>query len=212
MNRTKYQLVSIFLIIVIASQVIAYNNIAQTESESHEGGNFMMVELEHRNSEGELLDKRCIKDDLILRNMAYWMAVQGGGTDYVEAQTTYRAKKTDGALVSHTNARIDFLATIASVYIGTGTTAPAVTDYALETSVMDELVVDRLYWNSGTQFNVTVDSLFLIDGTYAITEIGLSAGLEGGQVLMARDTFTAINVVAGDTLTTRYFFLANWSG
>lgn len=212
MNKSVFQQVSALFIVVLLSQVIAYNNVMSMSKESG-SGNFMLVEIEHRNSEGKLLETRCIEDDLILRNMAYWFLIAGSGYDYPE-WANFKPKAYDGSLISYsvTQYGLDFVETQGAVYIGEGTTAPTVLDYILESKVMGESIVDRLYWNSGTQFNVTVDGLFLIDGTYAITEIGLVTYFENKVMLLVRDTFPAINVNAGDTLTTRYYLLANWDG
>jgi len=97
------------------------------------------------------------------------------------------------------------------MYIGEGTTAPVITDYVIETPAMSEFVIDREYWSSGTQFNITIDCLFLIDATYAITEVALGTRWEFNDIIIARDTFPAINVNIGDTFVVRYYLLFNWS-
>lgn len=85
--------------------------------------------------------------------------------------------------------------------IGTGTTEAAATDTALETEVMREAV------DSATQetTSVTNDTArfvneFTIDGTYAVTEMGiLNAGT--GGTLLNHQVFDAINLTSGDKLS-----------
>jgi len=203
------------LIIIVASQGIAYYNVMST-TEEETNGNFMRVSIEHRNADGELLNTICIDDDLLLRNMAYWLAIQNSGSDYlptVLGATAYKLKTTSGALIGVSTPYYEFDVDPANakMYIGEGTTAPVITDYVIETPAMSEFVIDREYWSSGTQFNITIDCLFLIDATYAITEVALGTRWEFNDIIIARDTFPAINVNIGDTFVVRYYLLFNWS-
>lgn len=93
--------------------------------------------------------------------------------------------------------------------VGTGTTAAAVTDTTLETEIADS----GLSRVAGTVSRVTTDvtddtarvtTTFTVTGTKAVTEAGLlNAGAAG--VLLARQIFSAVNVVNGDSLS------INWS-
>lgn len=200
------------LIIILASQGVAYYKLS-TASDEAKSGYYFMVEIEQRDADGNLVDKRCIEDDLILRNWAYWQTWQMSGDDFNDMRATYYPKDTTGASITVGSPFYDPYITYTNAYmhIGEGAVAPAIGDYVLGSQVMQERITDRLFWESGTQFNCTFDCLFLIDGTYAITEVGMSTNLEAKQMMVCRDTFPAINVNAGDTLLVRYFLLFNWS-
>lgn len=87
---------------------------------------------------------------------------------------------------------------------GTGATAAALTDTALQT----ELAVSGLSRANSTASRVTTDvtndtarlqNTFTVTGTAAVTESGVLNAASVGT-LLARQTFSAINVVNGDSL------------
>ncbi len=90
------------------------------------------------------------------------------------------------------------------IAVGTGTTSPVVGNTTLET----ELATDGLSRAAAVASRVTTDvtddtarlnNQFTVSGTQAVTESGvLNAG--SGGTLLARQTFSAVNVVDGDTL------------
>jgi hypothetical protein len=89
--------------------------------------------------------------------------------------------------------------TFGYVALGTGTTAPASTDTALQSEV-----VRVSSTNSQVTTNVTNDTLqlqatFNFTASYAITEAGIFNASTGGTML-ARQTFGAINVASGDSI------------
>ncbi len=95
-------------------------------------------------------------------------------------------------------AHYDYIAT------GTGTTAANVADTTLET----ELAASGLTRAQGTASRITttvtndtaqVTKTFTVTGTVAVTEAGLLNASSSG-VLLARQVFSAINVVNGDSL------------
>lgn len=90
------------------------------------------------------------------------------------------------------------------IAVGTGTTAAAVGDTTLET----ELAADGLTRAAATASRVTVDvandgarltKTFTVTGTQAVTESGVFNDASAG-VLLARQVFSAVNVVNGDSL------------
>jgi len=96
------------------------------------------------------------------------------------------------------------------IAVGTGTTAAAVTDTTLET----ELATSGLSRAVATASRVTTDvtndtaqlvKLFSVTGTAAVTESGVFNAASAG-VLLARQIFSAINVVNGDTLQITWKF------
>lgn len=103
-----------------------------------------------------------------------------------------------------TTAGIDSITThIAADYThvayGTGTSSPTRADTALETEV--DRVAAVVSQATTTLANDTVNfvATFDIAGTYAITEAGIFDASTGGT-MTARQTFSAINLIANDQL------------
>jgi hypothetical protein len=103
------------------------------------------------------------------------------------------------------------------IHVGTGTTAPTITDTALVSEVDAQEVNLVSYSESGNTMTITVQTTFTFTASYAITEVGLSfsdysaASASGGKpenvstgLLVFRDTFTAVNVASGDSLVVKY--------
>lgn len=91
------------------------------------------------------------------------------------------------------------------IAVGTGTTAAAVTDTALETETAASGLTRAASTNSRVTTDVTNDTAqfvkaFSVSGTVAVTESGVFDASSTGNML-ARQVFSAINVVSGDTLT-----------
>lgn len=90
------------------------------------------------------------------------------------------------------------------IAVGTGTTAAAVTDTTLETESATAGLTRAASTNSRVTTDVTNDTAqflksFSVTGTVAVTESGVLSASSGGT-LLARQVFSAINVVNGDTL------------
>jgi len=90
--------------------------------------------------------------------------------------------------------------------VGTGTAASAATDTALGAEILDSGLVRGTSTNTAVTTDVANDTLqallsFSVTGAKAVTESGLfnHIGTAAGTML-ARQTFSAINVVNGDTL------------
>jgi hypothetical protein len=92
-------------------------------------------------------------------------------------------------------------AAMAYMAIGTGTTAPATTDTALETE-LDRNALDSKTQGTGSDTNkVTYTCTWAAgDGTGAITEAGIFNSASAGTML-SRVTFDVKNKGAGDSLT-----------
>jgi hypothetical protein len=91
------------------------------------------------------------------------------------------------------------------IAVGTGTTAATATDTALETEITDTGLTRAA--GTGTNVTTTVDydtfqlvKSFSPTGAKAVTESGVLNASSGG-ILLCRQTFSAINVTDGDTLT-----------
>jgi hypothetical protein len=93
--------------------------------------------------------------------------------------------------------------------IGTGTTAAAAGDTALQTESTTALNPDSTratgsLTNNGAQVFRTVGTN-TVDATAAITEWGLlSQAATGGGTLFDRQVFSALNLASGDSLQTTY--------
>lgn len=91
------------------------------------------------------------------------------------------------------------------IAVGTGTTAAALTDTTLETETATSGLSRAASTNSRVTTDVTNDTAqfvkaFSVSGTVAVTESGVFDSASTGT-LLARQTFSVINVVSGDTLT-----------
>lgn len=96
------------------------------------------------------------------------------------------------------------------IAVGTGVTAAAVGDTALQT----ELAASGLSRANATASRVTTDvtndsarlvNSFTVTGTAAVTESGVLNAASSG-VLLARQVFSAVNVINGDTLQVTWTF------
>lgn len=85
------------------------------------------------------------------------------------------------------------------IAIGTGTTAPASTDTALQTEVDRQAATTSQATTNVTNDTAVLEATFNFTASYAITESGVFDAATGGNML-ARQTFSAINVVSGDSL------------
>lgn len=94
--------------------------------------------------------------------------------------------------------------------VGTGTTAPAAGDTALQTEIIDSglarasATVSRVT-TSVTNDTAQLDTTWNVTGTKAVTEAGAFNAASAGT-LLGRQTFSAVNVANGDTLEVIYKF------
>ena len=91
------------------------------------------------------------------------------------------------------------------IAVGVGTTAAAATDTTLVTEIVDSGLERAIGTASQITTDVTDDTAqvtktFTVTGTKAVTEAGLLNAASTGT-LLARQVFSAINVVSGDSLT-----------
>lgn len=96
------------------------------------------------------------------------------------------------------------------IAVGTGTNAANVTDTTLQTEATDSGLSRAAATTSRTTTDVTNDTsqlvkTFSVTGTKAITESGAFNASSAG-VLLARQTFSAINVADGDSLQITWKF------
>ena len=96
--------------------------------------------------------------------------------------------------------------------VGTGTTAAAAADTALETEITDSGLARAAATVTRTTTTTTNDTLqfyksFSVTGTKAITEAGFFNAASGGT-LGGRTVYTADNVISGDTYNLTYKLIA----
>ena len=94
---------------------------------------------------------------------------------------------------------------------GTGTTAAAATDTALETEIADSGLERAAATVTRQTTSVANDTLqlvksFAVSGTKAVTECGAFNDASAG-IMLGRQVFSAINVVSGDALEITYKFI-----
>jgi len=211
--RNIYQYSAIILISVIlgSSLYVLNNNVVALEDEDKRGY-YVTLEL-YQYREGELIDKRVVDDDYILRNMVYMWLYALSGDRYVDVYNTYKMVDIDNVERQFDYSKIYFSRAEDRVRLGIGTNPVVVTNYALQTEVLNQKVDDGTIWVVGNQFNVTADSTIVSDGSYSISECGLSIHLycSGGlySVLMCRDVFSPISVNNADVIVVRYIFRFN---
>ncbi|MGB9759884.1 MAG: hypothetical protein ACPLZG_08690 [Thermoproteota archaeon] len=85
------------------------------------------------------------------------------------------------------------------VAVGTGTTSPASTDTALGSEVMRVASTNTRVTTNTTNDTLQLQAIFNFTESYSITEAGIFNASSGG-VMLARQTFGAINVVSGDSI------------
>lgn len=96
------------------------------------------------------------------------------------------------------------------IEVGTGTTAANAADTTLETIISDSGLARASATASRVTTDVTNDTAqlvytFSVSGTKAVTESGVLSESSSG-VLLARQVFSAINVVSGDSLQITWKF------
>lgn len=96
-------------------------------------------------------------------------------------------------------------APVTAIAVGTGTNAAAAGDTALQTEITDSGLGRGAATTSRVTTTTTNDTAqwvksFTVTGTKAVTEEGLLDNNTSGGNLLARQVFSAINVVNGDTL------------
>jgi hypothetical protein len=102
------------------------------------------------------------------------------------------------------------------IVIGTGTTSPSRTDYALQAKIPHGTGVGQIYYNRQT-YELLSDYQFRLNREFtnagsdlSVAEAGLiyTTGVAGTSrnLLLLRDTFTPVSVTAGNGIRVRYTF------
>jgi len=175
------------------------------------GQSLNMVLIIENERNGEIIYRMEKDDDLALKNLAGFMHFIIKGTD-VENSLGYLITTGASYTLLLDSSSYYLAGSQSAIRIGTGTTGATYNDYKLETERYCDRTEAVGYSVNGLQMNATYVSTFNIDGTYAITEAGFSAGIYPGslkEALWFRDVFNAINVISGDLLTVKYVVMFN---
>jgi len=213
--KTVTQLIACFLIsIILGTSLYGLTTPIALPDNDNEDGYFVTLEL-YQYRDGELIDTRIVEDDYILRNLVYIYLLGLAGDRSVESRAAYKIiDLTNVERTGSASSGLYFTSTDARIRVGTGSNPVSISNYALQTEVMTQVVDDGKIWSNGNQFNVTADSTMVSPSAYAIRECGLSVSWFDASafktVLICRDVFSAINLNAGDVLTVRYIFRFNY--
>lgn len=137
--------------------------------------------LTHRGSDGKIKSVRIVRNLIVSAGKAGMASrLNGSGS---EAVFTYLA-------------------------VGTGTTSPAAGNTALEAEIVDSGLARVNATASRVTTSVANDTArltttFTVTGTKAVTEAGILNAASSGT-LLCRQTFSAVNVVNGDSLQLTY--------
>lgn len=142
-----------------------------------------------------------LKHGIISPNAPKWVIFGSWTSQKVVPNTVTNVGKalTAGLLTGDITNFFDYIA------VGTGTTAADVTDTALQTESATAGLTRAASTNSRVTTDVTNDTaqfvrIFTVTGSVAVTESGIFDASSSGNML-ARQVFSAINVVNGDSLT-----------
>jgi len=167
-----------------------------------------MLTVEVRNAEGKVIARRCKQSDLILNNFRNLLSgVMAPLTASTQHRTLVDEAGTSRSILCLSGTYFFGYATYehgVQIAVGTGTTAPTRGDYKLGAFVKSGTPTQTL----GTDFISWAVSITL-DAAADITEAGLRArylddGVNRFWFLLFRDTFTAVSVPAGGTISVTY--------
>ena len=140
-----------------------------------------LILIEVKDKNGKVKENRDVTNTITNASLAEVTGLMGG----VGAKTVF-----------------DYLA------VGTGTTASAAADTALETEINDSGLARAQVTPTQETTTQTDDTLQLVkawsvSGTKAVTECGILNAASNGT-LLGHQVFAALNVISGDTLTLTY--------
>jgi hypothetical protein len=153
--------------------------------------------------EGEIVERQYKENDIFTRNFAYfWLAMGKNPNQWDFKRYVDGAEQNWDAITSHQG----------SIKIGSGTNAPTITDYKLQTE-LDSLPVGSVGVSiSGSEMNTTYAQTFPITQSWSINEVCLVVDSSIYEVMIARDVLgSTLNVVNGDSVTVRYLITFNGS-
>lgn len=208
-----------FLLLIIGSVGLSPQKLPSQTNNPIDGKVQTTLIIDVFNSQGLLKSHYLKNDDLILDNYRYfWGAVFTGNVSPVDAALVDDGGNNRSVRVHVAGVNTNTVADSGSgtgnkggyIGIGTGTTAPARTDYSLETQVESYTAPTAGYptWDSASG-NVTISASIPITNTRTITEACLSARWvdTSGSVYyftMFRDTWAGTSTVSGDTMVITY--------
>jgi hypothetical protein len=167
-------------------------------------GVFCELQVDHLDRDGNVIETRIKKGDLILRNLAYGLIDQFRGS----VSPTYTKTYITGG--TFTVPYVFYPISPVQIMIGTGVTPPTITQYSCQTLYATDTISASnrfLYTTSGNDMNITAIGYFLCATTADISEVCMvpfiyeeSTG-GSGRLVITRDTFTPIHVLAGEAIS-----------
>jgi len=218
MRKTSILLTSLLLTIIL----LGYQLYFSMQSHTPETGNSCSVLLiiEHRDCEGNLLERRVKNGDLILENFGrLWLAIMRGGAEYKDI---FKLRGTGGAwnypfykgITQDTKIALDEEKSY--IVLGSGTASATLEDYQMANQIMEAQVGSIGVSVIGNKINATISTTFTFDGSYTIREIGLKGKINSYSYgdyafFVCRDDISSnpITVENGDILTVTYVFMLN---
>jgi len=151
------------------------------------------VKLVARDKDGNITGERCF-DDLATKQLAQFVQA-------LILASTQTISDTTGTGRSVTNATATSAVTILA---GTGTTAAAYNDTALQTQTETVSGTVNAYSGSGTSGSFTVTGTITATADRAYAEVGLRITCGGNTFLLCHDVFSVLNVSNTGTLAVTY--------
>jgi hypothetical protein len=199
------------MLIILASSIT--NILSQNVTPS----SGVILDITVRDSNGKIISHMHEVNDLILSNHARMMAmIFHGSASGMQVKSTTGVWFIPGSLSSYIN--FVFSSTDSKIWIGTGTSSAAFTNYKLDTSYASfNPSLISYHWNGvGTYpYNLTISGVYTATGSASIAESGLSANLENSanafylDVMVLRDVFSPFAITTGNVITVKYTWILN---
>lgn len=170
------------------------------KEESRQGGVKLKLHLEAKDEQGNITGVYDNPNDLATNQFAGFI-----NTNLLDTGETIKDTAGTGNAISANSA-----ATSPTIVAGTGTTAAAVTDYALQTPVSGSSgsvgATVGAPSGSGTSGTITITGTITNSSGSNITysEVGIEITVGGNTYLISHDVFTGLTVSNGGTLAVTY--------
>ena len=218
LNKTEKITVCVSFALLLVSSLL-FSGLLKIETSKpfvglDENGLQVTLNVKVYDANGNLKAEMCKDDDLVLSNFGNLLAgvfedLDGNG-NYPPDSFTETDSTTSNILCRYTEV-VAFWEPPGSgisgghIGIGNGTNAPAISDYNLQTQILAWEEVGDPTYSTG---NVSLSATFTSDDSYNITEAGFLMKTDTELlILMFRDTFNAVEVVATDTVTVTYVIM-----
>jgi len=213
-------LASLLVLIVLGVPIAQVNSVQQTTPTTSQGFSTLLL-VKAYDKDGNLIAERAKEGDLWLRNWGKFLQLLFNP----DSGTTTSLTAIDGSsrIIEirywGSNDNIIFSEVgdgSVRVVIGSGTTSVSVDDYNLANQVAEATVSSPSLSVSGNSMNITFSASFTLDTATDVSESGVKMLMEEYEasnndkwILLIRDTFDAVSVPAGGTITITYIIRLN---